>query len=91
MLLPRIEIELDKLTHNSRKLIALYGSKGIRIVAVTKGVCGSPGIAHDLLKTIRSWGIEEVELLDTSRSPFIPLALKLPLMMATIAILRGRN
>jgi len=39
---PRVEIELDKLIHNAQKLTALYGSKGIRVTGVTKGVCGSP-------------------------------------------------
>ena len=54
---PRIEIELDKLIHNARNLTALYGSKGIRVTAVTKGVCGSPRIAGALLNSgIRSLG-----------------------------------
>lgn len=54
---PRIEIELDKLAHNARKLTALYGSKGICVTAVTKGVCGSPRIARALLNSgIRSFG-----------------------------------
>jgi predicted amino acid racemase len=54
---PRIEIELDKLAHNARKLRALYGSRGIRVTAVTKGVCGSPRIAGALLNSgIRSLG-----------------------------------
>jgi predicted amino acid racemase len=54
---PRIEIELDKLAHNARKLTALYGSKGICVTAVTKGVCGSPRIANALLNSgIRSFG-----------------------------------
>jgi predicted amino acid racemase len=54
---PRIEIELDKLVHNARKLTALYGSKGICVSAVTKGVCGSPRIASALLNSgIRSLG-----------------------------------
>ena len=54
---PRIEIELDKLEHNSRKLIALYGSNGIGVTAVTKGVCGSPRIASALFDSgIRSFG-----------------------------------
>ena len=54
---PRIEIELDKLAHNARKLTALYGSKGICVTAVTKGVCGSPRIASALLDSgIRSFG-----------------------------------
>jgi len=54
---PRIEIELDKLVHNARKLTALYGSRGIHVTAVTKGVCGSPRIASALLDSgIRSLG-----------------------------------
>ena len=54
---PRIEIELDKLTHNARKLAALYGSKGIHVTAVTKGVCGSLRIANALLNSgVRSLG-----------------------------------
>ena len=54
---PRIEIKLDKLIYNARKLTALYGSKGIHITAVTKGVCGSLRIANALLKSgIRSIG-----------------------------------
>ena len=57
MPVPRIEIELDKLMHNARKLTALYGSKGIHVTAVTKGVCGSLGIASALLDSgIRSFG-----------------------------------
>lgn len=54
---PRIEIALDKLTHNVQELTALYGSKGIWVTAVTKGVCGSPTIARALLDGgIRSFG-----------------------------------
>ena len=57
MPVPRIEIELDKLMHNARKLTALYGSKGIHVTAVTKGVCGSLRIANALLNSgIRSLG-----------------------------------
>ncbi|MBC8262566.1 MAG: alanine/ornithine racemase family PLP-dependent enzyme [Anaerolineales bacterium] len=48
---PRLEIELDKIMHNARKLTALYGSKGICVTAVTKGVCGSPEIASALLRS----------------------------------------
>ncbi len=57
MSVPRIEIELDKLIHNARKLMALYGSKGIHVTAVTKGVCGSLRVASALLNNgIRSFG-----------------------------------
>ena len=52
---PRLEIELDKIAHNARSLTELCSSKGIRITAVTKGVCGSPWIASVFLNSgIRS-------------------------------------
>jgi predicted amino acid racemase len=54
---PRVEINLDKLIHNARKLTILYGSKGIQITAVTKGVCGNLRIANALLnRGIHSFG-----------------------------------
>jgi predicted amino acid racemase len=54
---PRLEIELDKIAHNARSLAELCSSKGIRVTAVTKGVCGSPWIASLLLNSgIRSLG-----------------------------------
>jgi len=54
---PRLEIELGKIAHNARNLAALFGSKGINVTAVTKGVCGSPEIAGTLIESgIRSIG-----------------------------------
>jgi predicted amino acid racemase len=54
---PRMEIELDKLNYNARELAALFGSRGIYVTAVTKGICGSPKIAGALLDSgIRSLG-----------------------------------
>ena len=49
------------------------------------------GEIDDLLETIRSWGIETVELLDTSNTAFIPKALKLPFMLGTAGILHGKK
>ena len=49
------------------------------------------GDVADLLETIRSWGIERVEFVDTSNSEFIPQALKLPFMVGTVGILYGRK
>jgi predicted amino acid racemase len=46
---PRIEIELSKVAHNTQKLTALYGAKGVSLTGVTKAVCGSPQIARVLL------------------------------------------
>jgi len=49
------------------------------------------GEIDDLLDTIRNWGVESVEFINTSDLPFIPKALKLPFMVGTIGILRGRK
>ena len=47
---PRIEINLSKIAHNVKKLAELYGTKGVSIIGVTKGVCGDPKIARLFLK-----------------------------------------
>jgi SAM-dependent methyltransferase len=47
------------------------------------------GNVDELLDEIRSWGIETVELVDTSASDFVPKALKLPFMLGTMGILYG--
>ena len=49
------------------------------------------GEVDDLLRTIRSWGIERVAFVNTSDSEFIPKALKLPFMVGTMGILHGRK
>ena len=49
------------------------------------------GDVDDVLRMMRSWGVESVEFVDTSKSTFIPKALKLPFMVGTIGILHGRK
>ena len=51
MLTPRIEINLEKIAHNAKKLVELYDSKGISVIGVTKVVCGDPIIAKALVKS----------------------------------------
>jgi SAM-dependent methyltransferase len=53
-----------------------------------KAVYGDPGA---LVGEIRSWGVRDVDLIPTNDSDFIPKALKLPFMVGSIAILRGRK
>lgn len=47
---PRIVVNLRKIAHNTRTLVELYGSKGISVSGVTKGVCGHAEIAAILVK-----------------------------------------
>jgi SAM-dependent methyltransferase len=49
------------------------------------------GSVDDLLAVIKSWGVERVEFVDTSKSEFIPAGLRLPFMVGTIAIIYGRK
>lgn len=49
MAAPRLEINLEKISHNVRTLVAFYGAKGISICGVTKVVCGNLAIAQLLL------------------------------------------
>mgnify|MGYP005842588593 CR=1 FL=1 len=49
------------------------------------------GDIDDLLKAMKSWGISEVQFENTSQSNQIPPALKLPFMVGTLAIIRGKK
>ena len=51
MTTPRIDINIAKIAHNAKELKELYGSKGVRIIGVTKVVCGDSNIADALLKS----------------------------------------
>ncbi|MCX2678908.1 alanine/ornithine racemase family PLP-dependent enzyme [Galbibacter sp. EGI 63066] len=50
MILPRVDIDFNKIAHNVRQLKVLYGSKGIKIIGVTKVIGGDPIIANILVQ-----------------------------------------
>ena len=47
---PRLEIDLNKIAHNVREIVKLYGSKGISVIGITKGACGDPRIGKVFLQ-----------------------------------------
>jgi SAM-dependent methyltransferase len=51
-----------------------------------KGIYGN---TDELVGTIKSWGVESVEFIDTSNEDFVPPALRLPFMIGSIGIIRG--
>lgn len=53
-----------------------------------KSVYGDPG---ELVKTIQSWGIKDVEFVETNDDKNIPGALKLPFMIGTLGIIKGKK
>jgi predicted amino acid racemase len=65
MTAPRIQIDLEKISHNATRLRELGSSKGIGIMGVTKVVCGDPAIADVLVKsgitTLADSRIENIE------------------------------
>jgi predicted amino acid racemase len=50
MVVPRLEIRLDAIEHNARRVVELSASRGISVTGVTKGVCGSVEVASAMLK-----------------------------------------
>jgi SAM-dependent methyltransferase len=49
------------------------------------------GNPHDLIAIIKSWGISKVEFVQTRDADFIPRALRLPLLLGTMAIIAGEK
>ncbi len=47
---PHLDIDLDKIEHNARAIVALCRQHGIEVVGVTKGVCGQPEVARAMLR-----------------------------------------
>lgn len=46
---PRLEIDLDRIGHNTRALVRALGRKGITVCGVTKATLGSPEVAREYL------------------------------------------
>lgn len=49
------------------------------------------GDTNALVESIKRWGIDTVDLEDTSKSDFIPWLLKLPFMLGTVGVLYGKK
>jgi len=50
MTYPWLRIDLDKIEHNSRTLVALCSEHGIAVSGVTKATCGNPDVANAMLR-----------------------------------------
>jgi predicted amino acid racemase len=49
MTAPRIEVDLDKIRHNTQTVVRRLKARGIVVTGVTKSVCGHPTIARTML------------------------------------------
>jgi ubiquinone/menaquinone biosynthesis C-methylase UbiE len=70
------------------RVVKKGGSYAFQDLFLWKSVYGE---LDDLLETIRSWGTESVNFVNTSDSQFIPKGLRLPFMVGTIGILYGKK
>jgi len=70
--LPRIEIDLGKVEHNARTLVARLAQSGINVLGVTKSVLGSPDIASALLYSgVCGLGDSRIDNIERMRSASI--------------------
>jgi SAM-dependent methyltransferase len=53
-----------------------------------KNLYGTP---EELVAAIKSWGVSEVEFVETHNAPFIPSVLRLPFIVGKISIIRGQK
>lgn len=90
---PRLEISLDKITHNARTVINLCKGYGIEVVGVNKGSCGSKEIARAMIdggvKIIADSRIENLKMirnLNVSK-----MLLRLPMISRVREIVEGAD
>lgn len=75
---PRVEIDLEKITHNARSLVELLRKRGVSVTGVTKATLGSPEIAKAWLRVgVCGLGDSRVENIRTMRSAKIAEAMTL--------------
>jgi ornithine racemase len=75
---PRLEIDLDKISHNARTLVERLVAKGISVTAVTKATCGSPDIARALLRAgVKGLGDSRIENIEAMRQAGVSASMTL--------------
>ena len=85
---PRLEISLDKLTHNTQVVTGMCNRQGIRVAGVTKVFCGHPKIARamvdggiDILADSRLENLKKLR-----EFPLPKLLLRLPMISQAKAV-----
>ncbi len=66
---PRLEIDLDKIRHNTSTLVSLLGERNISVTGVTKAFLGCPEVARAMLASgVTGVGDSRIENLQRMRS-----------------------
>ncbi len=75
---PRLEIDLDKIRHNARTLVARLARRGISVTGVTKATLGSPAVAGALLSAgVTVLGDSRIENIEAMRNARVPASMTL--------------
>ena len=83
---PRVTIDLEKIEHNARTIVALCRSHGIAVTGVTKGTCGHPEVAKAMLRGgVASIGESRLENVSQLRAAGV----EVPIMLLRIPWLSG--
>lgn len=77
-----------ELVREALRVVKKGGKFVLQDLFLWKRIYGDP---DELIETIRSWGIGEVKLINTSNLAFIPAILKLPFMLGTIGVITGKK
>lgn len=78
MPLPRLEIDLEKISHNARTLVSRLGKRGITVTGVTKATLGSADIAGALLDAgVSDLADSRIENIEAMRHAQIPARMSL--------------
>ncbi len=87
---PYLTIDLDKIEHNARTIVALCKQRGIEVTGVTKVTCGNPDVARSMLRggvsSIGESHLESVQRLRTAGIQASYMLLQLPALSAVDAV-----
>jgi len=79
---PCLSIDLDKIEHNARTIVALCAAHGIAVAGVTKATCGNPEVARAMLrggvKAIADSRLQNIQRMRNASVETLFMLLRLP-------------
>jgi len=92
---PRLEIDLDRLRHNTATLVARLGARGVRVTGVTKATLGSSEVARAMLAAgvtgIGESRLENIEDLRTAGIECHMTLIRAPMISQVERVVREAN
>lgn len=93
MTAPRLEIDLDKIQHNTRTLVDRLANRGIAVTGVMKATLGCPEIAAAMIRAgVKGLGdsrIENIEMMRRAQVPASMTLIRTPMMSQADRVVAG--